>query len=1234
MRRPVNLGSAGQHRLPQRSGAKASALDSAVFVEQIRLLSDKRFDVVGNSVAAVIATAMFWRLLPAWLSVSWLAVFALLMFGRGALLVHDLAFPPTAETAMRYARILTLTVFATAVLWGLSGSVVLVTQNPAYEVLIVMVLGGMMSGGCISSAIYLPAMRAFVVPTILPVIVFLLTRQNALELEMGVILALFATLLSFVGIKISRTLVESLRLRFEQATLIIDLRASEVSMAEAQRLAHVGGLKFDLVTDTVSLTAETYRIVGVDPATFAPSYANLLARVHVEDRPVVEETLANFARTGLSRDIEYRIVMDDGTIRYMRSSGRKLAGSTEGDALLFASIQDVTEQANTAHELDYRARLLRAVTAGTAILLRAESIASGMPEALRTLGESMSVDRINVMQEFTTQVEGSDPVAAIALRYTWQSPDIPPGLEAPPFSAFPAAPAVMLAVHAQLARGEAVIGQIAAGEGPLQPMLLRTKTKSALLVPIIVDRAMWGNLSADACRAAREWTATEIDTLKTFASIVGSLIVSNEARFALETSETRFRSLSATAQDAIITIDGAGLIQHWNRSAERILGYGAAEAIGRPVHQFMAPARFKEKADRGLDTFLATGKGPLLGKTVELAALKKDGTEVIVEVSLAGARIGDDWEAIGILRDVSSRKLAEAKLLFANMLLNTEMEASPDGILVVDADRKIISVNLRFMTMWGLSPADRDSLDEATALAAVVTSVSDPQAFVARVTYLYEHPGESGDEEISLLDGRFVDRRTASLATPANEFLGRVWYFRDITSRKKAESLALRMARYDVLTGLANRSVFVEAIAQAIVQAQRGGRGFAVIYLDLDHFKDVNDTLGHPVGDELLQATAARLRSSIRTGDTIARFGGDEFAVVVSNVGGPSDAATLSETIIKALAEPFTLQGNEIRSSVSIGIDLYGPGAGDAETLLSHADVALYRAKADGRSKYRFFTPEMDKEVRNRVRLGTELRTAIATGQLFLLYQPQVAVETGRVIGLEALVRWQHPERGVLGPMAFIPVAESTGLIVSLGQWVLQTACRQAKSWMDAGITPVRIAVNFSGLQFKTPLELEGNIAETLAQTGLPARLLEIELTETVLMDVSLEHSLALARLRRKGMTIAIDDFGTGYSSLGYLRQFPVDRIKIAQDFVRDLATAPGQAAIAKATIGLARDLGVAVIAEGVETREQLEALKAWGCTEIQGYYFAKPLSIEDVTRLMQSGGILTGHAYVETGAA
>ena len=460
---------------------------------------------------------------------------------------------------------------------------------------------------------------------------------------------------------------------------------------------------------------------------------------------------------------------------------------------------------------------------------------------------------------------------------------------------------------------------------------------------------------------------------------------------------------------------------------------------------------------------------------------------------------------------------------------------------------------------------------------------------------------------------------------------------RDITVHNRNEAKLLELARLDLLTGLPNRAVFAAAVQKAIAWARNGGPGFAVFYMDLDHFKDVNDTLGHPVGDALLQEVAKRLEANVRETDTVARFGGDEFAILATDIKEPADAGVLAAGLLEAFSKPFSVGENRMRSGASVGIAVYGLDATDAEMLLAHADLALHRAKAEGRGTYRFFTESMDTDVRTRVSLGHDLREAIGSPQIFLAYQPQVDAATGRIIGVEALVRWRHPELGMISPAEFIPAAETNGLIVALGRWVLWEACRQAGKWREAGIVPGVMAVNLSVLQFKTPFELEKDVAGALAASGLPPGMLELEITESLLMSRSLVNNEVLVRLRASGVRLAIDDFGTGFSSLDYLRRFPMDRIKIAQNFVLELgttaSTAAGSAAVVKATIGLARELGIDVIAEGVETAEQLRLIKSWRCHEVQGYFFAKPLSVADLEPLLQAGRIVTRPAEVKPAA-
>lgn len=449
----------------------------------------------------------------------------------------------------------------------------------------------------------------------------------------------------------------------------------------------------------------------------------------------------------------------------------------------------------------------------------------------------------------------------------------------------------------------------------------------------------------------------------------------------------------------------------------------------------------------------------------------------------------------------------------------------------------------------------------------------------------------------------------------------------DVTERKDAERRLTTLARTDALSGLGNRIAFVEALRPAIARAMGDGTGLAVFYLDLDHFHDINDTLGHQLGDDLLQAVARRLRTTVREVDMVARFSGDEFAVIGSDIAEPADAALRAERLLEALRQPFSIEGHTLHCTTSIGIALLDASAPTAEAMLSHADIALYRAKSEDGDTFRFFAAEMDEKVRTRVTLAAELRVAIAQGQLFLLYQPQVDTRTRGLIGVEALVRWNHPGRGLMQPDAFIPVAEQSGLIVGLGDWVLREACRQIRAWLDDGLDPCLVAVNVSGKQLKAPNDLERDVAAALADERLTPNRIELELTETVLMQTSRLHNDILLRLRRTGLRLAIDDFGTGYSSLEYLRQFPVDRIKIAQNFMKDIETIPGNKAIVNATIGLARTLNMKVIAEGVENQAQLDLLVAWGCHEVQGFYFARPLSHQQIATLLRDGGIMPSTA-------
>jgi diguanylate cyclase (GGDEF)-like protein len=445
----------------------------------------------------------------------------------------------------------------------------------------------------------------------------------------------------------------------------------------------------------------------------------------------------------------------------------------------------------------------------------------------------------------------------------------------------------------------------------------------------------------------------------------------------------------------------------------------------------------------------------------------------------------------------------------------------------------------------------------------------------------------------------------------------------------RANERVSELAERDALTGLANRRAFLDHLTLAFAQLERGAEPFAVLYFDLDDFKDVNDTLGHPAGDELLRQVTGRVTKTVREIDLVARFGGDEFAILQSNIPDPSAAGTLATTINKIIAAPYIIDGNEVHITASIGISIYSLGLTGPAAMMIQADLALYRAKEDGRNCFRFHNSELDRQVQERVTIAEELRVALDRDEFELHYQPQVEIASGRILGLEALLRWNHPKRGLVSPTVFIPIAERSGHILALGQWAFNEACRQLKLWQEQDIAPKLVAVNFSAFQFKAVSDLEREISASLEHWDIAPEMMEMELTESVLMEVTQQHSESLQRFRRLGLQIAIDDFGTGFSSLTYLTNYPVNRLKIAQELVFRVTDDARNATVVRAAIRLAAELGIEVIAEGVETSAQAEFLLSAGCEHAQGYYFSRPLNAPRVTELLRLGTIQTSEQSV-----
>jgi diguanylate cyclase (GGDEF)-like protein/PAS domain S-box-containing protein len=449
--------------------------------------------------------------------------------------------------------------------------------------------------------------------------------------------------------------------------------------------------------------------------------------------------------------------------------------------------------------------------------------------------------------------------------------------------------------------------------------------------------------------------------------------------------------------------------------------------------------------------------------------------------------------------------------------------------------------------------------------------------------------------------------------------IGLIAYLTDITERKMAEERIHHLAYYDALTNLPNRSLLTKLVDQALMVAQRNKAHGCVLFIDLNRFKLINDTLGRKIGDELLVEVARRFRTVLRDQDLVARLGGDEFAVGLFDIGQHFEASMVAQKLLATLNEPIFIDGHDLRVGGSIGISVYPQDGNDAETLLRLADIAMYRAKQEGSADgdhVAFYSQDMNQGMQERMRIETGLRNALGNGELLLHYQPKYAIEDGKIIGAEALVRWRHPERGLVPPSEFIPLAEATGLVVQVGEWVLETACAQAQVWKDAGLPPIRLAVNVSAREFTAALP--GRVADTLKRYGLEPSWLELEITESTLMN-NIDRVIGIMdRITAMGVTLSLDDFGTGYSSLSYLKRFPIDTLKIDRSFTIGIPGDTNDCAIANTIISIAQQLKHKVIAEGVETVEQLAFLKNSGCNEVQGYLFSKPLEADEFERALR----------------
>lgn len=683
-----------------------------------------------------------------------------------------------------------------------------------------------------------------------------------------------------------------------------------------------------------------------------------------------------------------------------------------------------------------------------------------------------------------------------------------------------------------------------------------------------------------------------------------------QAEEALRQSEERYRNILDSIEDGYFEVDIQGNFTFFNNSLTEAMGYPKEDLYNTNYTQYMDSENAR-KAFTAFNRVFCTREPT---SEVEFQIARPDGSKLYSEASVS-AILDNTGKKVtgfrGIVRDISQRKAAEEALLQSELKYRLVFENTPLGILHFDKQGRITAYNENLSQIIG--PLERDALIGFNLLHL-------PEANLVECIKQALH-GQKSNFQGEFRSTAFgkptpIEAKIAPVMSDDGCPLGGVIIVSDITERMNYEETIRHMAYHDALTGLPNRLLIHDRISVALPQAKRQNHMLALIYLDLDNFKVINDTLGHLAGDQLLRAVSQRLKSQVRQGDTIARMGGDEFMFLFPGISDSKDAGTVASKILQSFSLPYQVDGQEIHVTASIGISIFPNDGQDVQTLIKNADTALYRAKEQGGNNFQVFTPAMNELFLERLTLAKELRQALDHEELVLYYQPLIDIRSGQIVSMEALVRWQHPKNGLIMPGKFIHVAEETGLIIPLEKWVLRTACRQNKWWQDQGLAAIRIAVNISGRHFWQQ-DLVDTVAGVLEETGLEPKYLELEITESVAIRSTERVSKQLQDLRSLGIQIALDDFGTGYSSLSYLRNLPLDSLKIDQSFISDLGQEGAGLAIPQAVISLARFLELRVTAEGVERPEQVAVLSSLQCDQIQGYLVCRPQPAHCISHML-----------------
>jgi diguanylate cyclase (GGDEF)-like protein/PAS domain S-box-containing protein len=682
-------------------------------------------------------------------------------------------------------------------------------------------------------------------------------------------------------------------------------------------------------------------------------------------------------------------------------------------------------------------------------------------------------------------------------------------------------------------------------------------------------------------------------------------------------TESLLQAITQSALDGIITSDDAGNIAGWNRVAEDIFDFQAPEVMGQPL-TLLVPPRYQQAL---LDRMTRSrNKGPqrLVDESVELVGRRKNGDEFPMQLALAQWKMDAGWFFSSIVRDLTERKKQEAQI----RLDAAVFAQGSEGIIVTDAEGRIIWANKAFTVITGYAESEVVGQNPS-----FLKSGRQDAEFYRVMWQAIKAEGHWASEIWNRRKDDTVYPERLEISALRNE-LGKTSHyigcFSDISDAKAAESRIQWLTHFDALTGLPNRRLLQDRTERAISRAKRHKEALTMMLVAIDQLKSVNDSAGHHVGDALLKETGQRLLASVREQDTVARLGDREFVLLLPNTAS-NGAAHLATELLRKLALPCCLEGHDLRLTASIGVASYPEDGSDFDKLLKSIEIALHRAQSDGCGRFQFYSDDMYRQVLASEQLISALGHAVTQDQLQLVYQPLVDLQSGQISGMEALVRWQHPELGAVSPARFIPLAEKSGLIGDIGEWVLRRACRDMRNWLDLGIPVPQVAVNVSPAQFRDQ-KLIAQVKSAIADWRIDPALINIEVTETALMDDVANGEATLRQLKELGLKLSLDDFGTGYSSLSYLKRFPFDKVKIDQSFVRDILSDSNDAVIVNVIISMAHGLGLKVVAEGVETEAQCEFLRTSVCDEIQGYFFSRPISATAIEDLFKQGRQLPAH--------